>query len=180
MKGILVCLLILGLNGDYIYWNQRRMLDWEDYKVKTSLPTDETAVVRSAWDYDTPWHTKGSTLYININTVFVKSASWVKRGNESEYLLRHEQGHYDIAEANARKYRKAVKEFNFNRATLQKDLDSLHQYYYALCFKEQEQYDLETKHSLNKEVQEQWISRIMGELEKGMNYWNPEIETTMN
>lgn len=38
---------------------------------------------------------------------------------------------------------------------------------------------LETKQSKNKEAQEQWISRIMEELEKGMNYWNPEIEITM-
>lgn len=179
MKTILICLLFIGLNSDYIYWNQRRMLDWEDYRVKTSFSANETAVARSAWDYDTPWYTKGAMLYININTVFVKNASWVKKGNESEYLLRHEQGHYDIAEVNARKYRKAIKEFTFKRATIKNDLDSLHQYYYSLCLKEQEQYDLDTKHSENKEVQEQWTSQIIGELENGMNYWNPEIETTM-
>ena len=42
--------------------------------------------------------------------------------HKTDYILRHEQGHFDIAEIFARKLNKKMSEYKFNKTTYQKDL----------------------------------------------------------
>ena len=90
--------------------------------------------------------------------------------HKTDYILTHEQGHFDIAEIFARKLNKLMKEYNFDWNTYRQDLKKIYQD--VLDEKEdmQNKYDEETNHSINKEKQEEWLKKISGKL-KELDAW---------
>jgi hypothetical protein len=155
------------------------MLEWKDYRIKAAVPKSETSKAISFCGFNAKMQTIANKLILNTDARFNKELSWVLKGQENDYLLSHEQGHFDIAEVNARKYRQAITLFNFKQTTFKHDLDSLQAFYDDLCLKEQAQYDSETEKSVNKAEQAKWTGRIMGELETEKNYWDPAITKVM-
>ncbi len=96
------------INTDTLRWSPAYRLKFEDFK-----GDDNSATIQ----YDTANYTKlgFSTVYIDYTpkyenqkfmieacAVFVKNKSWLKR--KDERVLKHEQGHFDIAELYARKF----------------------------------------------------------------------------
>ena len=80
--------------------------------------------------------------------------------HRTEYILSHEQGHFDIAEIFARKLHKSLSEYNFNKKTFQQDLKAIYENLMQEKEAMQEQYDRETNHSINKSAQAAWLSKI--------------------
>jgi predicted secreted Zn-dependent protease len=75
-------------------------------------------------------------------------------------ILKHEQGHFDIAEIFARKLHKRMKEYRFNQSTYQTDLREIYSSITAEKEAFQDLYDNETDHSRKKDVQEKWLKKI--------------------
>ena len=90
--------------------------------------------------------------------------------HKTDYILSHEQGHFDIAEIFARKLNKKMSEYRFDKKTYQKDLNKI--YHDILDEKEkmQNDYDKETNHSINKEKQAEWLKKIAKMLEEYKDY----------
>ena len=79
---------------------------------------------------------------------------------KTDYILAHEQGHFDITEIYARKLHKELLDYKFNRKTFRQDVNAI----YDRVVKEKENfqfaYDGLTDHSRNKTVQEEWLQKI--------------------
>src|SRR5205085_4703224 len=113
-------------------------------------------------------------LTYTITCRFSKNNSWGRY--KTEYILRHEQGHFDITELFARKLAKEIKEYKFDPQKYQQELNKI--YKKVMDEKEdyQERYDKETDFSRNKERQVQWLEKIKDELEEldeFANYHSP-------
>ncbi|HSP39953.1 MAG TPA: hypothetical protein VLN46_00870, partial [Gillisia sp.] len=103
-----------------IFWEQDG-LTWEDFK---ALPNEE-----SKFDANTnaglsfSWGVKNTNgdieLTYEVTSYFNPKLSWVKIDSDNDYLLKHEQLHFDITELHARKLRKKLAEVN--SVTLLKD-----------------------------------------------------------
>ena len=78
----------------------------------------------------------------------------------------HEQGHFDITEIYARKLDNALREYNFNPKRFKTDLDEIYKDIMEEKEELQNQYDLETDYSRNKEKQTEWLKKIQKELAK--------------
>ena len=97
---------------------------------------------------------------------FTKSLSWKKPSINSDFHLLHEQVHFDITRLGAENFIKELLNAKFTKDNYNQVLDSVFDKSYAENFALQEQYDKETQHSINRQVQLQWNDKIGGEIKK--------------
>ncbi|MES1214826.1 MAG: DUF922 domain-containing protein [Bacteroidota bacterium] len=156
----IVFLLPLLMNAqqgdDFIKWSADRKLKWQDYLAEPDSRSDAAASTSTQIGFE--YHIRDNNLTYAITCRFSKAKSWGRYKND--YILSHEQGHFDIAEIFTRKFAKAMKEYTFNKETYKNDLRNI--YSAAMKDKErfQQQYDSETDYSRIKEKQVEWLKKI--------------------
>jgi len=161
-----ILLLILPLflsfpnEDNLIEWSPTRKLTWADFKGTPDPSSTNVALTSSAITLNSEYSNKGIKYIVNCK--FNKLLSWVRVKND--YILNHEQGHFDIAEAHARLLFKNLGEYKFNNRTANEDVNRI----YSETMKEhvnmQKQYDLSTNHSLDSVEQENWNKKIAAKL----------------
>ena len=153
---ILPLFLSLPEEDNIIEWSSTRKLTWEDFKGKPDPTSTNAALTNSAITLSSEYSNKGIRYIVNCK--FNKLLSWVRVKNE--YILNHEQGHFDIAEAHARLLFKNLSEYAFNSRTANEDVNRI----YSETMKEhvnmQKQYDLLSNHSLDTVEQVKWDRKI--------------------
>jgi len=172
MKTILVLLLTACISSSYtiagdsnkILWSNDYQLQWNDFK---GYPQKMEGI--EAWTaYFIDCRQEGNKF--GIFCYFERNKSWRIKSKENDYLLKHEQYHFNIAEVYARKLRKQMivsdlkelnKEFNKN---------------YKEMEKVQKAYDKETNHSKNPEEQGKWEIEIDRQLKDLSDFADPFIK----
>ena len=162
-------------SGDYIYWNQRRYLTWEDFRVKRQVSKDQKHAAGTACSCMISIRPEGNLIHLQVNAVVNKAKSWVKESSRNAKILAHEQGHFDIVEINTRNFRRDIKAHTFKTATYKSELDSMTRICWAETDAEQDLYDKETAHSNNSEAQSAWLKKIELDLKASAAYADPEI-----
>lgn len=147
---------------ELLEWSDVRKLTWADYKANPDPDSDAAASTTTNLGID--YKMTSRSFSYKIESRFSKSQSWGL--HKTDYILSHEQGHFDIAEVFARKLNKKMSEYKFNAKTYQKDLQKI----YEDVTKEKEdiqnKYDKETNHSIRKEEQVVWLKKIKLMLEE--------------
>ena len=152
--------LLLSAQADenFINWESGRRLNWDDFKA-TPLKNSGAAAL-TATHLGFSYNFKNGKISYTIECGFEKDKSWGLVKND--WILKHEQGHFDIAEIFARKLFMAISEYPFNKKTFESDLDKIYNTVIAEKETFQQQYDDETDNSINKSEQEQWLKKIAG------------------
>ena len=170
-----ILLLILPLfislpeEDNIIEWSSDRKLTWADFKGTPDPSSTNVALTSSAITLNSEYSNKGIRYIVNCK--FNKLLSWVRVKND--YILNHEQGHFNIAEAHARLLFKNLGEYSFDNRTANEDINRI----YNVTMKEhvsmQKQYDLLSNHSLDTTQQALWdkkIDSMLNKLEKYSDY----------
>ena len=160
-------------NDDSILWKENIKLKWSYFMAPSNVYNNHAAHTYCIIDYALR-PTKDS-LKCDVQTKFLKSKSWVKKKDENENLLQHEQGHFDIREIYTRMLRKKIKESKFHRNNLQEEFDHLESEIHVELDLKQEEYDKETNFSINQEKQNEWIKKIAVELKGLKDFENTEV-----
>jgi hypothetical protein len=160
------------VDDDKIYWDQNIRLKWDDFKGKPDKSQPFDASTETSVKSDLKG--SGDDITITIVCFFEKSKSWVKKGKRGDTLLKHEQGHFDLAELYTRKMRKAMKEASFTSKNVNAEFKKIYLKYVGDLKKEQTRYDNETKHSIIYDKQKEWEARIAQDL-KAMNAYSSSI-----
>ena len=182
------------MSEDLIPWSKDYLLSWDDFqgnpdpayakelenfrgKVSCRIP------YQCKWGFDNEQpKIEIQCLSVEVNCFFNKNLSWVRDDlfNESkEYqneVLKHEQGHFDLAEEYARIIQKRMaKRLNRKFAVqgknkdeqlknLQNTMDSIGARHFSILEKEwktaDKKYDEETNHGKIKSVQALWDARF--------------------
>lgn len=137
-------------------WNAARKLEWSDYKGSPDPISD--AAASTATYLGIEYNIRSNNFSFKITCMFSKNKSWGRA--RTEYILSHEQGHFDIAEIFARKLNKRMSEYQFNKNTFQEDLEKIYSDILDEKEKIQNQYDNGTNYSRNKERQAEWLKKI--------------------
>jgi hydroxymethylpyrimidine pyrophosphatase-like HAD family hydrolase len=153
-------LLTVAQNGQFIEWSAVKRLTWDDYLAKPSLTSDAAAITSTALGVE--YHLKNSLTY-TITCRFSKTTSWGR--HKTEYILQHEQGHFDITELFARKLAKELKSYKFNPRNYQEDVGKIYKRVMDEKEEYQNKYDKETDFSRNKQQQVEWLEKIKDELD---------------
>jgi predicted secreted Zn-dependent protease len=158
--------LSLPKEDNIIEWSPTRKLTWADFKGSPDPASNNAALTSSAITVAFEYSNKGLTHTIKCK--FNKLLSWGRIRND--YILNHEQGHFNIAEAHARLLHKNLNEYVFNSKTVSDDINKI----YAETMKEhvamQKQYDDVTNHSLDTAQQNLWDKKIDVMLKKLEGY----------
>lgn len=153
---------------EYLRWNASRKLTWADYKASPDPYSDAAASTTTSLSIE--YNISSSGFTYKIKSRFSKTRSWVL--HKTDYILSHEQGHFDLAEVFARKLHMQMSEYVFNKKTYQKDLDKIYKTITEEKTKMQDDYDRETRHSINKEKQAEWLKKIAGLLKEYEDWGN--------
>ena len=157
---LLSMLLLKGEDDNLIDWTSTRKLTWIDFKGKPDPTSSNAALTSSSINVEFGYNRSG--LIHSIKCRFNKSLSWVRIKNN--YILNHEQGHFDIAEWHARVLHRALNEYEFNAKTVGKDINQIYDRVMKEHVHNQQQYDEQTNHSLDTTMQRQWDLKIAGML----------------
>ena len=149
-------------NEELLDWSTSRKLTWNDYKANPDPNSDAAASTTSYLAIE--YNITSSSFSYKIQSRFSKTRSWGQ--HKTEYILSHEQGHFDIAEIFARKLHEQMSEYRFNKRTYQQDLNKIYQDILDEKEKMQNDYDKETNHSIKKEKQAEWLKKIKKMLEE--------------
>ena len=149
------------LNEDEtIAWRTARKLSWDDFMCSPEKQGD--AVASTSTSLGIAYQVKDGKLGYDISCLFSKKKSWGLL--KTDYILAHEQAHFDITELHARKLYEALYNYELNSATFKKDIAAI----YDRIVKEkeamQEAYDSETDHSRKRRLQYEWLDKIDGML----------------
>jgi hypothetical protein len=155
-------------NSEFIPWVTRRNLEWEDFQSAPKRNTE--AVASTSTSLGLSYQVSRGQLSYEVTCNFSKLKSWglVK----TDYILAHEQGHFDITELFARKLHESLSKYQFNKRTYKDDINRI----YNSVVKEKEEmqnaYDGETDHSRKRRFQREWAEAIEKMLEQSAPYAN--------
>lgn len=155
-------------NDTIIVWTASRKLSWSDFQ---SPSHEGTKGAQSDIGLSIVSTLRNRNVNYVVFPYFYKQRSSTNTSND--YVLVHEQIHFDIAELFARKMRKRIKELGneqFNRQRYNREIDRIYESY----LKAQEDFDKETGHSLVEKNQKKWELRIAAEL-KELNPYKSKI-----
>ena len=161
-------LTTLAQGDEFIRWSAVKRLTWNDYLATPSTSNDIAAITSTALGME--YHVRNNSITYNISCRFSKIKSWGRY--KTDYILQHEQGHFDITELFARKLAKELREYKFNPHKYQDDVGKI--YKKLMDEKEvyQNKYDKETDFSRNKDKQVEWLEKIKDELDELDEYAN--------
>lgn len=108
-----------------VIWNKSRILKWDDFKKNADSEDKASAVSAIGFESEpiieytnTGSKFKFKILEMKFNAIFIPNFSWVMKNirmEDSALLLKHEQGHFDLAEEITRKTRIKTANYFKNR-----------------------------------------------------------------
>ncbi len=179
MKNIILSILLLLFiamgysqeKKEKIEWKESKPLSWEDFKAEAdpdiSYSANTNSGISYSWNYSTA--SGRPVLEHEVYSCFYPERSWVKNEDADNYLLAHEQLHFDISELHARKLRKALANYEIGR-NIRQDLKRLYGQIEKERVSMQNLFDEETSHSENKEAEMRWRDLVKDELERLKEY----------
>ena len=144
--------------GETIYFTSSKALTWNDFKGRPDNSSVAAAITASGFGYKADFKSLGNKSQLNIAVYcyFSKKNSWVKPGKTTDYILTHEQHHFNISFLAANIFLEKLKTAGITKTNYNVLLPKLYNECVALMNKMQNEYDGQTKNGQLKDVQEQW------------------------
>lgn len=155
-------------NEDMIPWHNDKRLIWDDFLCEPKTGTD--AVASTSTSLGIAYQLSNGELKYHITCYFNKEKSWALM--KTDYILAHEQGHFDITEIFARRLNQALQNYQFNKRTFKRDISQIYQSIVDEKEEYQKTYDAETDHSRNRKIQYDWLEKIDSLLTETAPYAN--------
>ena len=152
--------------SDSIYYHFNRPLIWSDFQGKVPAGAPWGAMTASGFSYKSSVSIdeKNIDISVGVYTFFIKNISWKKPNANSPFHLEHEQHHFDITRLGAAKLMNEIRDAHFTRDNYRNLLNSLFDKVYKEQILIQDQYDRETKNSMDTAMQEKWNQKISDEI----------------
>ena len=149
-----------------IYYQPGQPLTWDDFKGKPVAGSDAAALTNAGFGIKLAFRRVDnlSQLVINVNCNFSKKDSWVKKGNNTPFILNHEQKHFDIAYYHTLLFIQKLKEATFTNSNYAAVIEKIYKEAATEMGAMQNRYDAETSHSRIPEKQQLWDDKISDQL----------------
>lgn len=155
---ILLCTTTSTDTPDLIYWDENRQLSWNDFEGEPRHDIEQISALTSSGIVHYKGCKDGKIIY-KVQAYFEKNESWVKDVARTDHHLHHEQLHFDITELYARKLRRALSEKNYSCGQ-EAQFDAFIDQFLRFWEVEQQSFDYNTQHSIDRAQQEQWSHKI--------------------
>lgn len=159
-----------------IEWSKGALLEWRDFKKE---PLEKKSVSAQTTTKHKIKMTGGSSEQIDfeIRTYFAPNKSWVKKESlDNLNLLKHENGHFSIAEIIGRRLRKELYSCSVSSKEKVSELVKEKALKYRKELKVlQASYDKETNHSKDVLNQKKWEEKFLIMLKELDEFSNPKV-----
>ncbi|MDB5190440.1 MAG: hypothetical protein JWQ96_3 [Segetibacter sp.] len=168
---IIVIFISSGLTSysqqDYISWSKYKKIEWSAFKAKpdNTRPYAAMSAVGIYYKYHATINGKSVKVRFQMDTRFDKLKSWSRLHQQTDYMLKHEQIHFDICELIKRKFKKEA-ESTVYTTNYRNEIEEMFNKYSDWIHQLQQKYDEQTGHSGNKMKQKSWENLIQHELLK--------------
>lgn len=154
-----------------IEWSETQKLTWADFKGVPTKGASYVASTSSSVSFSYSFKTYNDELEYNysVECHFYPQESWYKTAFASDYILKHEQTHFDISEIHARILRKRISEAHFSK-NIKTEIESIYEVVEGQRREMQNRFDAETEHSKNKDQEFRWEAFILKQL-KAYDQW---------
>ena len=172
MKNILILLMTFVLStsfifdyGDYgepnyVYWESSNGLKWDHFKGRPHIGSSHHAYSMLGLAYEVKSNTATEVTFL-VSAYLDKSNSWVKQGQKTDRLLKHEQKHFDICELHRRMFVKELTDIEFfTYANINSKIKNIFNDINNKVDRMQVEYDRETQHSRVEVKQKEWDQKI--------------------
>jgi len=150
-------------------WNENKQLTWSDFKGVPNQQVDAVAVTASGITFGygiQSSSTRGITGFkTEVFAHFYPEKSWCKKEDINDYILKHEQLHFDVTELNVRYLREKISKLKVNK-DIASVLDAYHKTANVELEKMQKQYDSDSNYSIDPEGQAKWNAFVKSELQR--------------
>lgn len=155
-----------------IEWSEDYQLQWSDFKATTASGSGFVASTSSGIGFSYSYKELNGKRDIKVVVVcnFYPQKSWYSKKDASDYILKHEQTHFDISELHKRIFKKRIDETNFSNE-MKKELEALFHETENDRVIMQREFDDESDHSKNKEKELEWETYVAQQLE-AYEHWN--------
>lgn len=149
-----------------IIWEENRKLSWQDFR---GIPNGADPYVAStnsgiSFSFSLKESSGGTEVDYEVQSNFYPELSWYRPQRVNNYILGHEQTHFDISELYARKLRKKLDSV----IALPNFKESAEIVYNQIEFerrKTQRSFDRESDHSNIKQKEYEWRKHIHSQLQ---------------
>ncbi len=144
--------------NNIIYYSSSKPLNWKDFQGAPVESSKATAITASGFGYKADIKNKGSVGQLNVGVYcfFNKNNSWVKVGKSTDYILSHEQHHFNISFIAANYFIDKLKSTEFSSTNYNVLLARLYKESCDYMNRMQDDYDGQTKNGQLKDVQGKW------------------------
>lgn len=154
------------VSEERLVWQAERKLTWEDFRGVPNRLDSYVASTNSGVSFSFSYKEDetGRSIDYTVQSNFYPQLSWYRPERVNDYILAHEQTHFDISELHARKLRKAldgVKE----AADFREQAETVYNQIEMERRNMQLQYDRETDHSNIREEEYRWRQFVNEQLE---------------
>jgi predicted secreted Zn-dependent protease len=141
---------------------------WDEFTTRTSRPegVDEDAQIRTrtvsgGFRSHQPHGEECRVVSVDIGLSVDRTQTWVIDGRQSDALLKHEQGHYDIVALGTRELYNRVLQLTAPRCSdINTRVQQLQREIQAAIDAADDRYDSRTDHGNNAVVQQTWDTRL--------------------
>ncbi len=165
---ILLCFSFAPENdSEKILWSETEKLTWDDFQGTPKEGSDYVASTNSGISFSFSYTKREDRIDFDytIESNFYPKLSWYKRGAVSDYILKHEQTHFDISELHSRMLRKEMETRTFSN-NIKEEVQDLYQSIETRRKEMQRRYDKETDHSQISEAEFAWRDFVAEQLTK--------------
>lgn len=166
----------MKISDGEIRWSSRP-LSWSDFTMLNNGRGSFKAQTYSGIRYSLG--ERNGKIHIDVEAYFDPRESWVVKGSNTNYLLSHEQLHFDITELHARLLRKAIFDIQglsraeFRSGRYWHTVSEAHDRLYNEMVEMQNAYDRETDHSLIRSEQNKWEAKVKEQLDQLIEFSSP-------
>ncbi|AHM61489.1 hypothetical protein D770_16175 [Flammeovirgaceae bacterium 311] len=151
-------------NKAFKRWDLRLPLQWGDFAGKPDSPdTDFAAATYAGLELDVVEVSYIGNVTFKVRAVFDSHRSWAHPDRKDEHVLAHEQLHFDITEVYARRLERKLNTMKL-KVKDKEVAKKLALQYNEAQMKEQERFDKDCVHGLDRKNQESWRNNIDREL----------------
>tara|TARA_B100000809_G_scaffold245063_1_gene271649 strand:+ start:2449 stop:2991 length:543 start_codon:yes stop_codon:yes gene_type:complete len=151
-----------------ISWSESKKLNWTDFKAQVEPHIDAVAVTASGITFSFSVN-QSDSKFVDFNAVakahFYPEQSWYFKGKVDDYILAHEQLHFDITELYVRQLRYNISRLHLSQ-NIKQELRDAHEQANKNLSVMQNDYDTQTDNSISKEQQVSWSKLVKTKLDK--------------
>ncbi|WP_225000011.1 hypothetical protein [Cesiribacter sp. SM1] len=145
-------------------WDLAIPLQWTDFSGKPDTPdTEFAAATYAGLELDVVEVSFSGLVTFKVRAVFDSHRSWAHPDRKDDYVLAHEQLHFDIAEVYARRLERKLNSMQI-KVKDKEVAKRLALQYNEAQMKEQGRFDKDCVHGLDRKSQEGWRNKVDREL----------------